>query len=171
MLIHAKLENGIGAAAILNGVTVYHEDDDKGYSQSFDVEMVVSRLAEATKLPVTVIDLTIAEAGGDEWNFDEVLTAAVAKYTAKLFIQIPVDLKPERAPLTEVLQWSASWDATQKAAEVCKLRGLTAEGGLSVAYGIYINGVAVAAIPKNKDHKAIVNAVVKDVQRRIGFIK
>jgi hypothetical protein len=169
MLIHAKLKHGIGAAVIFNEVTIYHEDDDKGYSQSFDCEMVASRLSEATKQPVTVIDLTVEEAGGDKWNFDNVRDVAIAKYKAGLFIQIPVDLKAERAPLTEVLQWSASWDATQQAAVACKARGLTASQGFGVAFGIYVNGVA--ANMKNKDHKEIVTSVTNDVARRMKFLK
>ena len=169
MLILAQLEHGIGAAVIFNGVTIYHEDDDDGHSQSFDAEMVASRLSEALKVPVTNIDVTIEEAGGDEWNFDEVLRVAVEKYEATLFIQIPVDLKPERAPLTEVLQWSAPWDGAEKAAKACKARKLTASAGFGVAFGVYINGVA--ANMKNKDHKEIVTSITNDVARRIKFLK
>jgi hypothetical protein len=48
-LILARLQDGIAAAVIVNGVTIYHEDDDKGYSQSFTARDVATRLSEALK--------------------------------------------------------------------------------------------------------------------------
>lgn len=80
MLILAKLEHDIGAAVLLNGVTVYHEDDDKGFRQEFSAQRVTERLAEALALPFAVVVLTVEAAGGEEWNFDELAKAALAKF-------------------------------------------------------------------------------------------
>ena len=76
-VILARIQRGIGAAVLLNGQTIYHEDDDKGYSQEFTAKEVAKRQAKAVGVKVKQMTLKLSEIGGGEWNFDEV--AAVAK--------------------------------------------------------------------------------------------
>jgi hypothetical protein len=164
MLILANLEDAIGAAVILNGVTIYHEDDDDGHYQSFDAAMVASRLSEALKLKVFNIDLTIKECGGDEWNFDRVNTVAVKKHYSQVVVQVPVELQAKRDPITDRLLWGVKWEAAEDAAKACKARKLTAAQVYGKAFAVYINGLL--ADMNNKDHKEIVTTIINEVDLR-----
>ncbi len=78
-LIYTLLPDNIGAAVILNGVTVYHEDDDEGYSQAFTALNVAERLAESLQLQVEEINLTWEDISQNDWNFDDVQDVACKK--------------------------------------------------------------------------------------------
>ena len=80
-VVLANLERGIGAAVIVNGATVYHEDDDKGYSQNFTAADVAKRLAKTLKVKLQRMALKLSEldGGAEEWNFDDVEKAANAR--------------------------------------------------------------------------------------------
>lgn len=82
-LILAILEDyEMAAAVILNGTTVFHEDDDKGYHQEFDTHQLVERLAYALNCSYTAVLLTKKEAGGWVWNFDDIEEAALRRVAA-----------------------------------------------------------------------------------------
>lgn len=73
--------DGKGASVILNGITIYHEDDDSGYSnQNFSAQELSDRLGAALDLKSKTIGLTAAELP-EAWNFDDVEAAALKKAT------------------------------------------------------------------------------------------
>ncbi len=77
VLILAKLTFDVAEAVILNGVIVHHEDGDKGCHSEFTSQRVTERLAEALKIPFTVVSLDQNEVDRDEWNFDDIKTAVL----------------------------------------------------------------------------------------------
>jgi hypothetical protein len=72
------LPDGVAAAVIVNGVTVYHEDDDKGYSQEYNAQRVAEQLAKALNTQYIRVNLSWDDikGGQEEWNFDDVENAA-----------------------------------------------------------------------------------------------
>lgn len=78
-VVLANIRNGLGAAVIVNGDTIYHEDDDKGYSQNFTAAEVAKRTAKALGVKLKRVTLGVKEIGDDEWNFDELEAAANKK--------------------------------------------------------------------------------------------
>ena len=76
----AVLPNDCAASVIVNGVTVYHEDDDKGFHQHFSAQEVAERLAKAFNTQYSKITLAWndVEGGVEEWNFDDVENAVNA---------------------------------------------------------------------------------------------
>jgi hypothetical protein len=72
--------DGSGAAVILNGVTVYHEeDDDRDYrNPNFSVLEVSKRLGKALGQRHRTIRLKAKELPED-WNFDDVEAVALKK--------------------------------------------------------------------------------------------
>lgn len=81
-LILAFLETDVAASVVLNGTTVYHEDNDKGATNAtFSAKEVAQRLSKALGLPIDEVVLTYSdvEGGGEAWNFDGVEVAAVLK--------------------------------------------------------------------------------------------
>jgi hypothetical protein len=76
----AVLPCNVAASVIVNGVTVFHEDDDKGYHQEFTAERVAEQLAKAFNTQYSKITLSWddIEGGEEEWNFDDVENAVNA---------------------------------------------------------------------------------------------
>ena len=79
VVILAKLPGGIAADVILNGQIIYYEDDDGGYHQNFTAEEVAKRLAKTLKVKLRRVTVSIKDAGGDEWNHEELTEAATRK--------------------------------------------------------------------------------------------
>ncbi len=75
--------DGEGASVILDGHTLYHEDDDKGYhNENFEAIEVAERLAKALNTPMRTIELN-KEDLPEEWNFDDVERVALEKAAAE----------------------------------------------------------------------------------------
>lgn len=74
------LPHDVGASVIVNGVTIYHEDDDTDYHQQFSAQEVAEQLAKALNTQYTHVTLSWddLEGGQEEWNFDDVENAANA---------------------------------------------------------------------------------------------
>lgn len=71
--------DGAGASVILNGSTIYHEDDDADYSNpNFPARDLAKRLAKALNVKAQTVRLG-RRALGKEWNFDDVETLALKK--------------------------------------------------------------------------------------------
>lgn len=68
-----------GASVLVNGVTVYHEDDDDNRHQEFSASMVAVRLAEALVVEYQIVNLTWDDLNKDEWNFNDVEDAVNRK--------------------------------------------------------------------------------------------
>jgi hypothetical protein len=85
-----------------------------------------------------------------------------------MLIQIPVELRPNKL-VDGSLDWSVPWQHPQDAAAECKAQGLDAESGYGKAYAVYVNGLL--ALPGSKDHRQIVFDVLRDVARRLKFLK
>lgn len=74
--------DGSGASVILAGKTIYHEDDDSGYSnQNFSALEVAERLGKALNMAHLTIELTKDDLP-EEWNFDDVEKVALEKAAA-----------------------------------------------------------------------------------------
>lgn len=71
------LPHDVGAAVIVNGITVYHEDDDTDYHQQFSAQRVAEQLAKAFNTQYSKITLSWddIEGGQEEWDFDGVENA------------------------------------------------------------------------------------------------
>lgn len=72
--IYVELPSCVGAAVILNGVMIYHDDCELGYSNaSFSAKEVAIKLGKAIKERPVLIELTWAEISKNDWTFDDVL--------------------------------------------------------------------------------------------------
>lgn len=78
-LILVTLPNEDASALIVNGTTIYHEDDDPGHYQHFTIEKVAERLATALDTTVQHVTLSWDDVSKEEWNFDDVEIAALKK--------------------------------------------------------------------------------------------
>lgn len=79
-LILATLDQGMAVAVILNGILVYHEDDDKGATnQCFSAREVATRLSSILRIRLVEVDLDWNDVSQEDWNFVDVMTAAIAK--------------------------------------------------------------------------------------------
>ena len=89
MLILADY-NDEATSVILDGVTVYHDDTDKGASNDyFPAIDVAKRLKKALKTPIKKVRLTqkhmesaLGEAA-NEWNFDDIEKLAIERAAKK----------------------------------------------------------------------------------------
>ncbi len=71
--------DGIGASVILNGKTIYHEDDEPGYTnESVSAQELSKRLAKALGIKARTIRLKVKDVP-EAWNFDDVEAAALKK--------------------------------------------------------------------------------------------
>lgn len=77
--------DGKGASVILNGATVYHEDDDRGFSNpNFRARDLAKRLGKALRsVKLKTIRLNAKDLPED-WNFDDVEAAALKKPRSRL---------------------------------------------------------------------------------------
>lgn len=81
-VVLARLEGGgTGTVVLVNGITVYHEDDDKGaMNRFFPAGDVAERLGKALSCGFQTLDLKFGDLGidkpADTWTFDDLAEAA-----------------------------------------------------------------------------------------------
>jgi len=83
-LIYVELPSCVGAAVILNGVMIYHDDNEIGYSNtSFSAKEVAIKVGKAIKARPVLIELTWAEISKNDWTFDDVLEGTLLLFGAE----------------------------------------------------------------------------------------
>jgi len=82
-LIYVTYEVAEAALVILNGVIIYHEDDDKDWHQMFSAQEVCERVKEALQLSdYHTVELSTNAVDPEMWDFDMLADAAKTNITA-----------------------------------------------------------------------------------------